>query len=72
MLTAIVLFLFLFVILFDRLTLLKKTDKREKIIYYFLMSISFVILILYSFDISVPSPSSVIKDALDAIFIIAK
>lgn len=55
------------VIVYDILTKPSAVDKRTKILYYSLMLISFVILILYTLDIPVPSPSEAIMEALDAL-----
>ncbi|MGI6176682.1 MAG: hypothetical protein ACOYJC_11120 [Christensenellales bacterium] len=64
---VIVLVLFLTIILFDCLTLLKKVSRRGKIIYFFMLLVSFSILVPYSLNVSMPGVSSVIKDALNAI-----
>lgn len=63
-----VLLLFLVVILYDRTTLLRTAEKREKVLYFVLMGISFVPLILHSAGIFVPSPADGIIRVLDAVF----
>ncbi len=63
----LVVLLFGSVILYDVFTKPSAVDKRTKILYYSLMLISFVILILYTLDIPVPSPSEAIMEALDAL-----
>lgn len=68
MLTAIVLILFLPAMYFDHMTVLKQAEKKEKIIHFSIMLVSFCVLILYSLDISVPSPAGPIINAIDAIF----
>ena len=55
------------VILYDMLTKPSAVSMRTKILYFSLMLISFVILILYTLDIPVPSPSEAIMEALDAL-----
>ena len=73
MLTVIVIVFFISAILMDCLTLLKTMQqKREKAIYYTLMLISFCVLIAYSLNIPVPSPSNGIIKVLDALFHIKK
>ncbi|MGI6169072.1 MAG: hypothetical protein ACOYI4_05050 [Christensenellales bacterium] len=67
MVTFIVLILFSSTIAYDCLTLLKKTSKRGKIIYFALMMISFGILIPYSLDIPMPALSDGIVNVLDAL-----
>jgi len=68
MLTAIVLALFLLAPLIDGLTILKRTAKKVKIVYFSLMLVSFCVLMLYSLSIPVPSPAGAITDAIEAIF----
>jgi hypothetical protein len=71
MLTAIVLFLFLLTTGFDCMTILQHEGKKGKVIYFSIMLISFCVLVLYSLDISVPSPSTAITSAFEAIFRLA-
>lgn len=68
MLTGIVILLFVFVYLFDYKPVLKEGKKTEKIVHISIMSISFIVLILYSFGISVPSPTEPIKNVVSLLF----
>jgi hypothetical protein len=68
MLTAIALFLFLPVTLYEWKATLKHVDKKVKIIHTSIMLVSFCVLMLYSLDVSVPSPSDMITDVVEAIF----
>ncbi len=63
-----VLLLFLAVILYDRITLLRTAEKREKVLYFILMGISFVPLILHSVGIPVSFPANGIMKVLDTVF----
>lgn len=55
MLTAIVVLLYLFVLLFDLLPTRKSRSKGELAVYWAALGISFCVLILYSMDITPPS-----------------
>lgn len=68
MLTAMVLFLFLPAVLLECMTVLKHAEKKVKIIHFSIMLISFCVLMLYSLDVPVPSPSDLIKGLVEAIF----
>lgn len=68
MLAAIIVFTFVSVIVYDCLTILKKTGKREKIIYGCILFISFVVLILDSLNVVLPCPSNMITCVIDALF----
>lgn len=68
MLTAIVLFLFLLATIIELMTVLKNAEKKVKIIHLSMMLISFCVLMLYSLDITVPSPSGVIVSVIEAVF----
>lgn len=68
MLTGIVTLLFVFVYLFDYKPVIQKGKNAEKIVHISIMSISFIILILYSFGISVPTPTEPIKNVVSALF----
>lgn len=68
MLTAIVIFLFAGAIVFDFRPKLKNEPKKSKIIYLSLICVSFIVLILYSFNISVPSPAGSIDSFVKSIF----
>lgn len=58
---AIVLFFYAAVLLFDYIPMCKKKGKKENIIYGSFLVITFVVLLLYSFDIDLPSPSEPIR-----------
>ncbi|NLV58431.1 MAG: hypothetical protein GXY67_06635 [Clostridiales bacterium] len=68
MLTAIVLLLFVPATLMEWLTVLKHSEKKVKVIHIAIMLISFVLLILYSLSVTVPSPSEGITQVIEAIF----
>ncbi len=68
MLTAIVISLFLPEIIYDYSTALKQAGKRVIRIYAVIMLISFVILILYSFKITIPSPHGIITKVIGSLF----
>ena len=65
--TILVVVLYASVILYDLLTEPSAVSRRTKILYFSLMLISFVILVLYTLDVPVPSPSEAIMEALDAL-----
>ena len=71
MLTGIVILLFVFVYLFDYKPVLKEGKKTEKIVHISIMSISFIVLILYSFGISVPSPTEPIKNVVSLLWCVS-
>ena len=54
MLAAIVILLYLLVIIFDFLPLQKNQAKKETVIYCAMLSVSFIILLLYSLGIITP------------------
>jgi hypothetical protein len=64
----LVLLLCLGTVLYDALTLLKNLNKREKLIYFFMIGLGFVVLSLYSFKVDLPSPSDGIIRVLNSIF----
>lgn len=68
MLTAIVVFLYAGTVAFDFLPKLKGQPKKNKIVYCALIGISFIVLILYSLGIMVPSPAVPIKNLVKSIF----
>lgn len=68
MLTAIVILLFLPAMFLEHMTVLKQAEKKEKILYFSIMLVSFCVLILYSLKVSVPSPAGLIISTIDAIF----
>lgn len=68
MLTTIVILLYVCVVLFDFLPSKKKQKKKESIIYFAILSVSFSVLILYSLGIKVPGPSDSIKNIVEKLF----
>lgn len=67
MLLIVVLFLFLFTMLYDSLTCLRRARARERAVYFVLMFISLGILIPHSLNITLPSPATAITNVLKAI-----
>nr|WP_319487672.1 hypothetical protein [uncultured Caproiciproducens sp.] len=68
MLTFIVIILYLAVILFDFIPVIKSGDKKICWVYSVFMAVSFCVLILYTFDIMVPSPSGLIKHLVEIFY----
>lgn len=68
----IVIIVTLSIIIFDWQILLKNTGTMEKTIYLSLMSVSFIVMILYSIGIYMPSLSLAIETVLNSIFHIHK
>ncbi len=68
MITAIVVVLFAFILAKDFIPHLKSTGTKDKFVYCALMLASFSVLILYTFNIPIPSPSGPIRNLIDAIF----
>jgi len=68
MLATIVILLYVCVVLFDFIPSKKHRSKKESIVYCFLLSVSFCVLILYSFDIKVPGPSEPIRNVVEKLF----
>lgn len=68
MLTVIVILLFVFVYFFDYKPVFKNGKKNEKIVHVSIMAISFVILILFSIGITLPSPTEPIKNVINLLF----
>ena len=68
MTTAIVVVLFAFILVKDIFPHWKSTEVKDKIIYCAFMLASFSVLILYTFNIPVPSPTDPIRNLIDAIF----
>lgn len=66
-LVGIVVVLYAVIFLTDFIPYFKTTGTKDKIVYGSFMLVSFVVLILYSLGIKVPSPTTPIKDAIDAI-----
>lgn len=68
MLTFIVIFLFAGAVVFDFLPKLKDQPEKNKIVYLTFIGISFIVLILYCFDVVVPGPTEPIEDFVKSIF----
>ncbi len=68
MLTAIVILLFAGTVLFDFLPKMKNEPPKNKAVYIALISVSFIVLVLFSFEIIVPSPAGLIKSVVKSIF----
>ena len=68
MLTVIVVLFYLFIVLFDLIPIVKSGKKKESVVYSALLAVSFVVLILYNFDIKVPGPTELIKNIIDRLF----
>ncbi len=64
MLTAIVIFLYIFMLI-DYKYALKDCGKKAKLIYCGCLAISFLVLILFTIGISLPSPTILIRNAID-------
>jgi hypothetical protein len=68
MITIIVIIIFLAIIAADLLPKWNKTGTKDKILYCTLMLISFGVLILYTFDVKIPSPTKPITKLIEALF----
>lgn len=68
MLTAIVLILFIAVTPYEWFAVLRKEEKKVKIIYLSIMLVSFIILVLQSVNVFVPSPADFITNVIESIF----
>ncbi len=68
MITLIVAVFFLAIIAVDFLPKWKSMGTKEKILYCVLMLVSFGVLILYTFDVPIPSPAKPIMELIDALF----
>jgi len=68
MLTAIVVLLYFFVILFDYAPTRRERTAKAIFVYWSFLSISFCVLILYSLDIKVPGPNEPIKYVVEKLF----
>ncbi len=68
MLPTIIVVLFIIVYLFDYRPILKSGDIKEKILHGAILAISFSVLMLNSFGVSIPSPSEPIQKAIHAMF----
>lgn len=67
MLTAIVVVFYTLVIVFDFLPLSKRQPKKDSYTYIMFMTVSFIIVFLFSLGIKFPSISEPIKNLLDNI-----
>ena len=68
MVLAIIIVLFLSVSVHNWHTLLKNAGTLEKVVWFSFASVSFVILVLRSFDIKVPSPAVPIQKVIETVF----
>ncbi len=68
MITLIVVVIFLVIIAADLLPKWKTMDTREKFFYCALMLVSFSVLVLFTFDVKIPSPTKPITKLIDALF----
>jgi H+/Cl- antiporter ClcA len=66
--TIIVVVVFLVILAADLLPKWKNTGKKEKFFYIALMIISFGVLVLYTFDVKIPSPTKPITKLIDSLF----
>ncbi len=67
MLIAMVLFLYVPAMLYEWLKYLKHGGKKLIILHSSIMLVSFCMLILYSLDVSLPSPNDMIMNVLEPI-----
>ena len=67
--TFIVVLLFFLFILFDYLPQRTEGGIKEKAVYWSLLSAGFVVLILYTFDIRLPSPTGPIRAVIERLFL---
>lgn len=68
MLLSMVIFLYLCIVVFDFLPAARGGVKKENILYLSLLSVSFCVLVLYSLNISVPSPATPIEAIIKKLF----
>ena len=61
MLIAIVLAVYALAVLTDLIPSFQQTAKKEGVVSCILLSVSFIVLLLYSFGIILPGPSDAIK-----------
>ncbi len=52
----ILILIYLFIIRFDLMVIIKREVKRDAIIYSLFLAISFIILMLVALDVTIPSP----------------
>lgn len=65
---TIILVLYILIIIFDFLPLLKKDNKKVISFYIGASLLTLIILVLYSFDIVIPNPVKPIEDIINSIF----
>lgn len=68
MLTAIVVFLYAFDLVFDFLPSKKAWNRREITVYLAALVLGFCVLILFTLDVEIPSPYQPIVNIVKAIF----
>lgn len=68
MMTLIVILMYFFVFLFDFLPLIKNKKKNELWAYSITLIISFSVLLLFTFDVVIPSPSKLIQNIVETLF----
>lgn len=68
MLTFLVIALYVVVAVCDFVPTVRKKKKNEIWAYSIALFVSFIVLILYSFDIPVPSPSDLIRRVVETLF----
>ena len=66
--TTFVIILFLCALLIDYFPSFKKTENKKKIVNGSIYILTFIVLILFTFKITVPSPSDFIKMVIESIF----
>jgi hypothetical protein len=66
--TIIVVVLFLTIFAADLLPKWRSTGTKDKIVYCTLLFISFGVLVLYTFQVPIPSPTKPITTLIDALF----
>ena len=64
---AIVLILYIFIIIFDFIPLVKKRLKKEMWFYLSTLIVTFIVILLDSMDINIPSPVLLIKIIIESI-----
>ncbi len=68
MITIIVVVIFLAIIAADLLPKWNSMGTKDKVLYCVLMLISFSVLVLFTFDVKIPSPTKPITELIDALF----
>ena len=72
MVTVIVLALYLSVVIWNFIPLVKKGDKKQSIVYGVFLSVSFCVLILHCYNIAVPGPSEAIRVVVEKLLLSLK